>query len=67
MVDPTSWYKKDYEWSYEYTPKSTGIISSPVIEVIEKQSEGNVKKVQNARKEQKHYQQNDQFKVMKTR
>lgn len=66
-VDPTSWYKKDYEWSYEYTPKSTGIISSPVIEVIEKQSEGNVKKVQNARKEQKHYQQNDQFKVMKTR
>lgn len=35
-VDPTSWYKKDYEWSYEYTPKSTGIISSPVIEVIEK-------------------------------
>ena len=30
------WYTKDYEWSYEYEPKPTGIISSPVIEVTEK-------------------------------
>lgn len=29
-----AWYTEKYEWSYEYEPKATGIISSPVIEVI---------------------------------
>lgn len=35
-VGPSHWYSKNYEWSYEYAPKTTGIITSPVIEVIEK-------------------------------
>lgn len=35
-VGPGRWYSEDYEWSYEYEPKITGIISSPVIEVIKK-------------------------------
>lgn len=35
-VGPGRWYTADYEWSYEYEPKITGIISSPVIEVIKK-------------------------------
>lgn len=35
-VGPNHWYSKNYEWSYEYAPKTTGIITSPVIEVIEK-------------------------------
>ena len=33
---PNHWYTKNYEWSYEYAPKATGIITSPVIEIIEK-------------------------------
>ncbi len=36
-VDPGVWYTKDYALSYEYEPKQTGIISSPVIEVVEEQ------------------------------
>lgn len=35
-VGPGLWYSKGYKWSYEYEPKITGIISSPVIEVIKK-------------------------------
>lgn len=35
-VGPQLWYTKDNAWSYEYEPKATGIISSPVIEVIKK-------------------------------
>jgi len=29
------WYKKDYEFCYEYNTRETGILASPVIEVIE--------------------------------
>lgn len=35
-VGPGSWYTVDSEWSYEYVLKTTGIHSSPVIEVIQK-------------------------------
>ena len=34
-VDPGVWYTRDYALSYEYEPKQMGIISSPVIEVLE--------------------------------
>ena len=34
-VDPGVWYTRNYALSYEYEPKQTGIISSPVIDVIE--------------------------------
>ncbi len=33
-VDPGVWYTRDYALTYEYEPKQTGIISSPVIEVM---------------------------------
>ena len=35
-IGPNHWYAKNYDWSYEYAPKETGIISSPIIEIIEK-------------------------------
>lgn len=35
-VGPSHWYSKNYEWSYEYDPKPTGIMASPTIEVIKK-------------------------------
>ena len=35
-VGPAAWYTGGYQWSYEYEPKPTGIISSPRIEVIKK-------------------------------
>ncbi len=33
-VGPSHWYSKNYEWSYEYALKPTGILTSPTIEVI---------------------------------
>ena len=34
-VDPGVWYTRDYAMTYEYEPKQTGIISSPVIDILE--------------------------------
>lgn len=31
---PSHWYSKNYEWSYEYALKPTGILTSPTIKVI---------------------------------
>lgn len=35
-VSPSAWYTQGYAFSYDYEPKPTGIISSPVIEVFNK-------------------------------
>ena len=34
-IDPGVWYTRDYAMSYEYEPKQTGILSSPIIEILE--------------------------------
>lgn len=34
--DPSSWYTKGEEWSYEYDFESAGILKSPVFEIKEK-------------------------------
>lgn len=33
-VSPTAWYTTGYAYSYEYEPKPTGVISSPIIEIV---------------------------------
>jgi len=33
-VDPGVWYTRDYAMTYEYEPKQTGIISSPIIDIL---------------------------------
>ncbi len=35
-IGPEHWYSKDYEFCYEYNLKPTGILSSPVIDIVRK-------------------------------
>ena len=35
-VSPTAWYTTGYKYSYDYEPKATGLLSSPVIEVLKR-------------------------------